>query len=134
MDPLFYSSIFFLLNPVNCVVPAQVKAATMLARRYHVKSGDIVVLSQYRSQCNAIRQQLNQKGQPDTEVCTVVASQGEPVFYTLYKINYHHLQLFTYVIPFTGLQQNWQLLLYQICHVRFLAILSFFQLICFFCV
>ena len=49
----------------------------MLNRRFHVKARDMVILSQYRAQCAEITKQLHLKGQDETDVSTVIASQGK---------------------------------------------------------
>lgn len=61
---------------MECMLTFQVKAATLLTRRFHIKARDVVVLSQYQAQCSEIKRQLHLKSQAETEVCTVISSQG----------------------------------------------------------
>ena len=63
------------MYPNVCVL--QVRGATLLVRRHHIKGKDVVVMSQYRAQCAEMERQLSQKGETDVKVSTVVESQGE---------------------------------------------------------
>ena len=51
--------------------------AKLLVDRYRVKAKDVVILSQYRAQCAAIKEGLESEGHADISVSTVVKSQGK---------------------------------------------------------
>lgn len=67
----------------------QVRAASLLVRRFHVSPKCVAVLSQYRAQCVDIEKELLKRGEKEIPVSTVVAAQGafQNGFLKLYIIN-----------------------------------------------
>ena len=55
----------------------QVRIYTELVNEYNVDPKNIVVLSQYKAQCNEILRHLKEYGFEAPNVSTVVATQGE---------------------------------------------------------
>ena len=61
----------------NIILVFQVRAATLLVRRFHINPQEVVVLSQYRAQCSEIQKALLLRGEKDINVSTVVSAQGK---------------------------------------------------------
>ena len=67
MNTLYYSFVLF----------TQVRMVKVLVDIYRVNPKEIVVLSQYRLQCDKITKKLKDCEKSDVDVRTVVKSQGE---------------------------------------------------------
>ena len=55
----------------------QVEIFTSLVNKHNIETSKMTVLSQYKAQCNAVKERLEETGFSDFTVSTVVASQGQ---------------------------------------------------------